>query len=79
MPHPLRAILAYAAFHQLRQGVRSFDAGQAVVLSVLLLFDAFLFVVARFTWLMYWPVAVVFTLPFVALTGAIMLRLAGRI
>jgi hypothetical protein len=75
----LRAILAYAAFHQLRQGVRGFDLSQALVLAILLLFEALLFVVAWFSSSMYWPVAVVFTVPFIVLTGAIILRLADRI
>ena len=69
--NPLRAVLGYAVLHQLRQRVRSFDVGQLLVLSVLLMFDALLFVVAWFSWATHWPVALVFTLPFIVWTGTI--------
>lgn len=76
--NPARSVLTYSAFHLFRQGKHSFNAGQWLVLACCLCIDFVLFVVAAFSWLMMPLIAILFTLPFVLFTAAILSRLKGK-
>lgn len=74
-----RAVVTYSAFHIFRQGVQTMTAhgNQILALFCLGCIDAVLLLVAAFSWMMFWPVAVIFTIPFVSLTAAIIYQLSG--
>ncbi len=73
-----KSVLTYSAFHLLRQGVRSFNAGQFIGYAVCIMIDLFLLLVAALPWLMMPAIAIVFSLPFILWTWAIIRRAHGK-
>lgn len=84
-----RSVLLYSAFRQYANDTqRSADAsgGEAggddlvspgCALFACLVIDIPWALVVHLSWFAYWPVAVVFTIPFVAFNAAILYRLCG--